>query len=169
MQPRPCKSISFLLSLILFLGLIALPSTTYAYFSCAAQNFDTHHFMTTIDNHMLSLRGKNISKAYYDYTSSDFKKNTSLEEFRNLIRQYPALHNNCALTLNAIYFQENFGFYQGIATSREGEQLLVKFLLTEEKGSWKISSLQLYQFLCKKDKITKNQSSNTQFTTISSG
>lgn len=165
------KTISQLLhsTLTLLMLLIALPTPSYAYFACAAQKFDTFEFLTTIDDHILSLRSKDISKAYYAYTSIDFRKNTSLEEFQNLVKKYPALHNNQAIALDTIYFNENIGCYQGIATSKEGEQLIVKFLLKEESGKWKIASLQLFEHLCRKDKNVRNKGCNSYFNTVTSG
>ncbi len=44
-------------------------------------SFDTKQFLETIDGQILALREKNISKAYYIYTSSEFRKQTSLKTF----------------------------------------------------------------------------------------
>lgn len=169
MLPKLKDANLFSVLLFVLLSLFTFPSSSHAFFVGTAQKFDTFDFLTTIDNHILSLRCRNLSKAYNEYTSGEFKRHTSFEDFQKLIKKYAALHDNYSIALNSIYYVESYGCYQGIATSRKGERLAVKFLLTEEKGSWKIASLQLFQLMVNKDEDSKVKSSQNYFNTVTSG
>lgn len=169
MYCRLLKTHLFLLSLITILVVFCIPRSSFGYFDCATQQFNTTEFLTTIDNHILALRNKNIPKAYHAYTSDEFKKHTSFEEFQNLVKKYPALHSNIGIALDAICFQENVGYYQGVATASNGEKLVIKFHLTEERGFWKITTLQLYQVLCQQEKNPKTRISSISSKKIFSG
>jgi len=146
-----CKSLFFTWLLII---LTSCPLNCYGRaFACATMPFNTTNFLETIDNHILSLKEKNIAKAYYKYTSTDFQEETSLREFTNLINRHAPLHDNEMVQLSSIHFYEEMGQYTGKLTSTSGEIVMVEYELSKSKDGWKIHGFKLMNYVCEqKDK-----------------
>ncbi|MEM1282829.1 MAG: DUF4864 domain-containing protein [Chlamydiota bacterium] len=117
-------------------------------FACATMPFDTSKFLQAIDDHVLSLREKNIPKAYYKYTTNEFQENTSLEEFTALVNRYAPLFDNQSIKLSAMQFYEEVAQYTGVITAASGESLTVEYQLTKSDREWKILGLKLMHYVC---------------------
>lgn len=97
-----------------------------------------------IENQLKALRDKEIDKAYKDYTSSDFQKQTSLEDFKELIGKFPQLSNNKLFQFQSFYTEDDIASFGGDLLSMEGDFVRVEYDLVMEDGKWKIYGMQIY-------------------------
>lgn len=140
---------------------ILLASTVYGAFECAPMPFDTHQFLETVDDHVHSLREKNLRKAYFKYTSPAFQEETSLGEFMEIVNKHSPLHENATLQLSGIQFFEELGLYQGIITSSTGEKLAIEYELAIEENGWKIIGFRLLNIVCQEELPTGNNETSS--------
>lgn len=89
-----------------------------------------------------ALKKEDYIKAYA-YTSIDFQKATSLEEFKKFVAAYPSLRNNESSSFTNREIQNNEGTLQGTLTSRDGATTPVEYKFVKEKGEWRILSIKL--------------------------
>lgn len=144
--PVRVKCFLFILSATLT---VFCPLSCYARaFACATQPFDTVKFLQTVDDHILSLREKNIPKAYYKYTNSEFQRNTSLEDFTEIVSRHSPLFDNQSIILSSLQFYEEVGQYTGVITSKNGETLMIEYELTRSDKEWKILGFKLMHYVC---------------------
>jgi hypothetical protein len=101
--------------------------------------------MPVIDGLLSAVREGNIEKAYQDYTAEDFRKVTSLDQFRQFISKYKVLAKNKTFQFHSLYFEDHIGTFQGALVSVEGEELQTEFDLVLENGKWKILGVQLFK------------------------
>lgn len=93
-------------------------------------------------NQLDALRKEDYVKAYA-YTSVDFQKATSLDDFKKFVAGYPSLRNNEGSSFSNREIVNNEGTLQGTLTARDGATTPVEFKFVKEKGEWKIISLKL--------------------------
>lgn len=101
--------------------------------------------LPVIEGQLKAIREGNIDKAYQEYTSADFRKVTSLEQFKELISQYAVLAKNKTFQFQSLYFEEHIGTFQGALVSTDGDALQTEYDLVEEQGKWKIEGIQLFK------------------------
>lgn len=107
------------------------------------QAFDNIGLMDTVHNHVASIREKELPKAYYQYTSIEYRDDTSLKEFEKFVNTFPALYNNASITLGTIMFEEHIGIYKGVLTSKNGEEAYIEYYLTRDGTKWKIVAFKI--------------------------
>ncbi len=93
-------------------------------------------------NQLDALRKEDYIKAYA-YTSVDFQKATSLDDFKKFVASYPSLRNNEGSSFSTREIVNNEGTLKGTLTARDGATTPVEFKFVKEKGEWKILSLKL--------------------------
>ncbi len=93
-------------------------------------------------NQLDALRKEDYIKAYA-YTSVDFQKATSLDDFKKFVASYPSLRNNESSSFSTREIVNNEGTLQGTLNSRDGATTPVEYKFVKEKGEWKILSMQL--------------------------
>lgn len=150
LKKRPSILIGLLLTLLVFQN---LPGACA--FSTTSTPINITQLLEVVDGQILSLREKNIPKAYHAYTSRDFKEATSLQDFESLIHNFSPLSENKIISLNAIHFLENAASYEGIVSSENDEKLIIEYQLIKEGAVWKINGLQL-----KKNSTPSDQKNN---------
>jgi hypothetical protein len=97
------------------------------------------------DGLLKSLRAKNIDRAYTDYTSKDFRKKTSLDNFKALIAKYNVLSSNKLFQFQSFFVEDNIASLGGDLHSEEGITMPVEFDFVLEDGKWKIMGIQIYR------------------------
>jgi hypothetical protein len=90
-----------------------------------------------------ALRQKDISQAYYAFTSKEFKKATSQEAFADFIKSYPIFISDVKITPGDGFIEGNLRLIR-ITLSNEKESVEVDYRLTKEGNQWKIWGIQIY-------------------------
>lgn len=107
---------------------------------------DSSEVLSLIENQVTSIQSHNLPKAYFDYTSPEFQKATSLEEFKYFIDSFPVLSKNKnAIFGNLIFKRPGIGSIQGTMTSTTGESLKIEYDLIKEGHQWKILGIQIFR------------------------
>jgi TM2 domain-containing membrane protein YozV len=102
--------------------------------------YATSGITDTVRNELEALRLGNYEKAY-SYTSREFHRQYSFQEFKKSISQIPSLNNNKSSSLTERKIENNSGMIKGTLTSRDGIQTAVEFKLVKEDNQWKILSI----------------------------
>lgn len=90
-----------------------------------------------VKDQLSAIRSGDYEKAY-SYTSSEFKKATSLDDFKKFIDKVPALKNNEGISINHREFNNDNGSVDGTLTSKDGLNTPIQYRLIKENGEWKI-------------------------------
>jgi hypothetical protein len=99
-------------------------------------------WLQPIDGQLRALREKDIAKAYYDYTTEDFRKTTSLEDFTHFVNQYSIFltHHDVSAEIQTV----QKGEAEILATLNPDEEAVkVQYRLIQSDGQWKIWNLNL--------------------------
>lgn len=97
----------------------------------------------TVEDQLTTLHAKDVTKAYYLFTSQDFQKATPLETFREFVNDHPAFINNKTFEINTIHTYDDKRTLTGKIKSTDGEVLPVEYQLIKEDGTWKILSIKI--------------------------
>lgn len=119
-------------------------------FGTVIEPLETHKFLEVIDGHIISLRNKNLAKAYHAFTSQEFKKHTSFETFESIIKKFPPLFDNESIELFTINYVEEAAYYLGRICSKDSDALMIEYEMISEKGHWKINSFSLRKIISNK-------------------
>ncbi len=103
--------------------------------------------LSVVKNQLNSLRENRISQAYYEYTSNDFQKATSLDAFRKFLTLYPVLINNRDFIVEENSMVEGGRHIRGILVSNDLEEMRGEWKLVKEDEEWKISGFQLIEMI----------------------
>lgn len=110
---------------------------------CALIFFFSANGLLVVERQLGSLKSNRISQAYYEYTSKNFQKTTSLDAFRKFIKLYPVLTNNRDFILEENTVIDGKRFIKGILVSNDLEEMRGEWNLVNEDSEWKVSGLQL--------------------------
>lgn len=100
-------------------------------------NYLTSGVVGVVRDQLSSLRAGNIQEAY-SYTSKDFQKSTSMNEFKKFLNRYPSLKTNKSSFFNVRKVENSTGFVQGTLTSKDDAKTPIEYQLIKEDGQWKI-------------------------------
>jgi Domain of unknown function (DUF4864)/zinc-ribbon domain len=106
-------------------------------------DFNSKELSDVIQGQLEQVRQHDLAKSYKDYTSKEFQKATSLEEFENFINNQPGFYDNVSLDLNKLTFNNNIGTFSGIMSAKDGEKFSIEYDLIKEGGKWKIMHIQI--------------------------
>lgn len=112
--------------------------------SVGAQNEDkaTIEVLSPIDALLRSLRENNIESAYNNNTSKDFKKATTLENFKKFVEQYPILFSHKELVVQSRTLHDNDAEITVILDPSQ-DAIPLTFLLVKEENQWKVWSMKV--------------------------
>ena len=105
---------------------------------------ESQQLLEIIDKNLQELRAGNIEHAYLNYTSEQFRKDTSLEAFKKLVQQFPELSQNKLFQHQSFYVNNGIATFQGDLISKNGKAISVEFDLIEENAQWKIFGIQIF-------------------------
>lgn len=91
---------------------------------------------------LAAIRAGDYAKAY-TYTSVEFQKSVSQNDFKNYINSYPVLKNNVSASFSRKEIQNNNGTLIGTITSKDGAVIPIEIHLIKENDIWKILSIHL--------------------------
>lgn len=128
-----------------FLGIVTLLIATFILYAAtvgAIIMLATSGVTDTVKAQLAAMRSGDIEKAY-EYTSLDFKRETSYEVFKEFVDQIPALNDNVSSTFTTREIKNNQAFLQGTVTSEDGSVTPIEYLLIYEDNSWKILGIKI--------------------------
>lgn len=93
--------------------------------------------LSPIDAQLRAFREDNISQAYYDTVSEQFKKTTSLPDFISFIRRYPILLKHSSVEVRPPVVVDN-KVEITVVLNPDKEAIPVNYILVNEGGQWKV-------------------------------
>jgi hypothetical protein len=102
-------------------------------------------FLDLIDEQLKALRAKEIDKAYNDYTSAEFRRNTTPTGFKELVGRFKSLSNNKLFQFQSFHVEDDIATLGGDALSDDGDSIPVEYDFVLEDGKWKILGIQIYK------------------------
>jgi hypothetical protein len=121
------------------LGLVAILCTIGVLLSIGAEDLTD-----TVEKQLDDLRNNKITEAYYNFTSKEFQEATSLEQFKEFLKSFPALSENQSVRFTERKVDESVGTLEAVLTTKGGTEVKAQYRLVFDKGSskWKIQSVQ---------------------------
>lgn len=114
-----------------------------------------------VKDQLSAIRSGNYEKAY-SYTSTEFQKASSLDDFKKFIEKVPALKNNESISINNREFENENGSVKGTLTSKDGLSTPIEYRLIKENGEWKILEINADLSNNTKNKEMNKQVTNSQ-------
>lgn len=106
--------------------------------------FSSRHVLMTVENELKALRAQDINQAY-SYTSTEFRKGTSLKDYEYFISQYPFFRDYQYFSVNkrAVKYENGVstGYIAGTLDLKDGKKIYIQFMLVKEQGIWKILNM----------------------------
>ena len=102
--------------------------------------FLTSGMSDVADSMFNSLKEKKYEEAYKNYFSSDFKKNTSLEEFKKFVKKN-SLDRVKSTFWDSREYKGNSGKLEGTATLDDDSSMPLTLSFYKNQDSWKIYSI----------------------------
>jgi phenylalanine-4-hydroxylase len=130
---------SLWLKLLIGLAIIGSAAAIYASY------FSTRGVTETAEAQLSALRGKDIAKAYMDFTSKEFQNDTSLEGFREFVKTFPVLSDNRTVRFYDQSIDNDKATLKGNLIGNDETSIPVIFKLVKENGEWKIQAIQLQE------------------------
>jgi hypothetical protein len=127
------KQISSVIGFILFIALLAA-SAYYVY--------RPKSIVDQLNSQLAALRANDLDTAY-SYTSDDFKRATTKENFQRFIEQYPQIQHNVKATYSDVEVDGDNASLKAIVRGADGQQLAVEYHFVKEDDDWKIIAIQV--------------------------
>lgn len=108
-------------------------------------NNSWQHLYPVVNDFLQTVRAGDEEKAYNSFTTKDFQKKTSLEEFKKFISEARTLHENKIFKFLSFYFDDGIAIFQGSLVSSKGDSLQTEFDLKMEGNAWKIDGIHLFK------------------------
>lgn len=127
------KQISNVIGLILVIALL-VASAYYAY--------RPKTIVDQVNSQLAALRANDLDTAY-SYTSDDFKRATTKENFQRFIEQYPQIQHNLKATYTDREVDGDNASLKANLRGQDGQQLVVEYHFVKEDDEWKIIAIQV--------------------------
>lgn len=101
--------------------------------------------LAVVDAQLKAIRSNEIEKAYNDYTSIEFRKTISLDDFKKIISEIKVLSNNKLFQFQSFYTEDDIATFSGELISVDGTSVQVEYDLVLENDQWKILGIQIYK------------------------
>ncbi len=110
----------------------------------AVTDFDASSILDPVKEQLEEIKKGDIKKAYETYTSPDFKKFTSQEQFSVFLKNYAIFSNNASATFADPTFENNMAIIVASFTATNGEANQVEYNLNKENDAWKIVAIRVF-------------------------
>ena len=122
-----------------------------------------------IKSQLDAIKSNDISKAYYAYSSDNFKEVSNENDFKKFIENHSVIGKNKSFDIQNISFDRNIATAVANLTSDDNTSKSVEYRMIYSDGDWKILSIQMYHPPTEeKDKSSdssdKGASGNIEFT-----
>jgi hypothetical protein len=125
--------------LTVLIGIAAIAGAAIFY----TTNFGGKNVEQVAEGQLQALRAKDLSKAYYDFTSSEFQTDTSLEGFKEFVKTYPVLNDNKTAKFYDKSVTDTKASLFGTLYSQDDSSIPVVYRLVKQNGDWKIQNIEL--------------------------
>lgn len=98
---------------------------------------DQRAFLSIIQDQLDSIHQKDVSKSYYDYTSDDFQKITSLKDFQDYLNTYPIFADNPKITVNSAQMKGKQALFN-VTLNSSKDKADVDYRFIQENDDWKV-------------------------------
>lgn len=92
----------------------------------------------TIKSQLNALKTGKLTEAYYQYTSKEFQKATSLEKFKEVIRSFPLLTQVSSISIDEKEENDDQESLKATLDSDDNQTFKMDYGLVKEDGEWKI-------------------------------
>jgi hypothetical protein len=93
-----------------------------------------------IEKQLVAIRAEDVATAY-SYTTKNFQKNTSLEDFTKFINEYSGLRNNESISYDNRSIDNGVGTVNAQLKSRSGSDTPVFYKLLKVNDQWRIETI----------------------------
>jgi hypothetical protein len=104
----------------------------------------TSDLVTVAEKQLTYLKSGDYIAAY-GLTSKDFQANTTLDQFKAFVAQYPGLSKNISHDFSERAIENDLGTLSGTVTSVEGGVTPIAYQFVKENGEWRILGIKLNQ------------------------
>jgi hypothetical protein len=92
----------------------------------------------TILDQLRALKSRQLTEAYYGFTTRDFQEATSLEKFKEVIRSFPYLSEVKSIEVLDKEEQDAVATLKVAVTTQKGASFVMEYQLAKDEGKWKI-------------------------------
>lgn len=128
----------FFIALVLVVGVFALM------FELSSEDLTD-----TVEKQLKAIRQDQMTEAYYHFTAKSFQEATSLEHFKDFIKNYSFFSHNRSVRFIDRNVNNDQGSLEAVLTPADGKDVQVQYRLIKEDGRWKVLSIRL------EDRLTK--------------
>lgn len=100
-----------------------------------------------VEDQLKDLNANRISQAYYEYTSKEFQKTTSIQQFKEFLTIYPVLYDTRSYELKLGAADDKRAQVNGVLVSQGLEEMKGEWGLVKENDEWKVVSLRLTELI----------------------
>ncbi len=136
-NPKPEKSSSIGYTLIILLIILALLIGGYYYFN------PYHTQPSEIAKAQIEAIRKNDWHKAYEYTSKEYQQKNSLENFKGLIQQFPAITSKKEIVPQAEEIEQDSGTVLVVIEDENGIPQPIIYNFKQEGNKWKIANMQI--------------------------
>lgn len=104
--------------------------------------FLTRGLVEPINEQLAAIRNNNLVVAY-SYTSKEFQKKSSMDDFKNFLTRFPVIKNNQSAHFPNREFENGEGIIKGTITAKDGTAINIEYRVIKENGAWKILGMKV--------------------------
>jgi hypothetical protein len=91
-----------------------------------------------IKSQLAAINNRDLNKAYYDYTSKNFKTVISFNQFKAIIESNPQIFKSKDSSFTDVSIKNGFATVKGTITGQDGTVTKMTYTLVKENSQWKI-------------------------------
>ncbi len=103
--------------------------------------FNSKVLVTVIQDQLSAIKQGELGRAYYDFTTENFRKKTSFTQFSNFVNANPAMVFNAQSIFDDLRYERNSATFTTVLTSIRGISRRVSYELVLDNGQWKINNI----------------------------
>lgn len=120
-----------------------MPTLLPAYTPQKTVQTDKEAVEETLENFLKNIRVFDISRSYYAFTTKQFQKAVSWEDFNIFVRKYSVFFKNKHATLENLTFDGDLANYKGLIVAVDGENYSIDITFLKAEDEWKIHAISL--------------------------
>lgn len=124
-------------------GSLTNPSITHSS-NLKAVHANKEELIKIISNFLEKVRMDKLEDAYNNFTSKQFRNDSSLNDFTAIVKSNIVLSKNKIFQYQSFYVEDEIATFQGDLVATDGTNVPAEFDFVQEDNSWKIMGLQLF-------------------------
>lgn len=106
-------------------------------------DFNSKNLVKVIQDQISAIKQGELGRAYYDFTTEDFRKDSTFAQFSNFVNANPSLVFNSQVLFEDLKFEKNTAFFTVVLTATKGPSRRASYELVMDNGNWKIRRITL--------------------------